>query len=329
MRRTGLAIAAAAALCASAVPAWSDGEQKQPPVAELSVSPQPVVAGEGAVLDGAASRDPDGSIASYAWDLDGDGAFERVMGAEPRLAHVFEQAGTHTVGLRVVDDSGESADATRQVEVAAPPEPEPQPAPEPEPAAKPDPNAGSQPKAATAEPRASTEADAPAPQRKPKADSSRIQAAASTTVSIRDFSFAPKTVTVSPGDTVTWRNTGDEPHTATGSGFDTGTLQSGQSGSHTFNQAGSFSYKCQPHPFMTGTVRVVASGSGGGSGGGTQGAQNDGTAGGTGGDSNASASGGDGSLPSTGLALGSVVLTGLAMIAAGVMLRRRVAWPGA
>jgi hypothetical protein len=43
---------------------------------------------------------------------------------------------------------------------------------------------------------------------------------------------------------------------ATGSGFDTGTLQKGQSGSHTFSQAGSFPYVCTIHPFMHGTITV-------------------------------------------------------------------------
>ena len=322
MRRTGLAILAAAVLCVgAAVPAWSDGEQRQPPVAALSVSPQPLVAGEGAVLDGAASRDPDGSVTSYAWDLDGDGSFERVAGAEPRLAHVFEQAGSYSVGLRVVDDSGESADARQTVEVTAPPEPEPEPEPEPAPKPEPEPEAKDEPEPVAPKRAAEPEAkDEPEPA--PKSEPARVRAAASTTVSIRDFSFSPGTVTVNTGDTVTWRNTGDEPHTATGSGFDTGTLQSGQSGSATFREAGSFSYKCEPHPFMTGTVRVVGSGSGGGGsgGGGTQGTQNDGSAG------DAAADDG-GSLPSTGLALGSVVLTGLAMIACGLLLRRRVGWP--
>ena len=156
-----------------------------------------------------------------------------------------------------------------------------------------------------------------------------MEAAASTTVAMEDFKFVPRTVTVSPGDTVTWRNNGKDPHTATGSGFDTGILRSGQSGSATFKQAGTFSYKCTPHPFMTGTVRVVGSSSGGGGSGGgggvTQGSQDDG--GGAAGDGSASA-GGD-SLPSTGLTLGTVALAGLALIAMGTALRRQVAWPGA
>nr|MDQ3934497.1 PKD domain-containing protein [Actinomycetota bacterium] len=125
MRRAGLATAVVMALLAAAVPAWSGDEQKQAPVAALSVSPQQVTAGEPVVLDGSGSRDPDGSVASYAFDLDGDGAFERVTGGEPRLAHTFEEAGQRSVGLRVVDDSGESADATASVTVSAPPEPEP------------------------------------------------------------------------------------------------------------------------------------------------------------------------------------------------------------
>jgi plastocyanin len=321
-----------------AAPAWSGDEDRQPPVAALSVSPQPVVAGEGAVLDGSGSRDPDGSVVSYAWDLDGDGAFERGGGAEARLAHVFEQPGSHPVGLRVVDATGASADATATVTVQAPPQPEPKAA-----ASPPEEQLDSAP----AEPAPESAPAEPAPEPRPAkqrtqrveresgGEEDRVAAAASTTVSIRDFSFAPRSVTVNTGDTVTWRNDGDEPHTATGSGFDTGLLRNGQSGSATFRQAGSFSYKCEPHPFMTGTVRVVASGSPGGGGdssgggGATQGAQSDGGADAPGTAGTGSADAGGGSLPSTGLALGSVVLTGLAMIAAGAVLRRRAAWPGA
>jgi plastocyanin len=333
VRRIGLAILAAGALAASAVPAWSGDAEKQPPVAALSVSPDPVVAGEGAVLDASASRDPDGSVVSYAWDLDGDGSFEQAGGAEARLAHVFSEAGARTVGVRVVDATGDSADASATVNVQAPPEPEPAPPPVEEPeepaAAAPDPSK----KERTRKAQEAKPQKPKAEQRKTEASQS-VQSAASTTVSIEDFKFAPRTVTVNTGDSVTWRNNGEEPHTATGSGFDTGTLRSGQSGSATFRQAGTFSYKCTPHPFMTGTVRVVGSGGSGGSGGGsggsgggTQGAQNDGSAGGTGatGSADGSTSNGD-SLPSTGLAIGSLAVPGFAMVALGLALRRRVRW---
>jgi len=41
-------------------------------------------------------------------------------------------------------------------------------------------------------------------------------------------------------------------------------FNSGGSGSHTFNSAGTFSYICTIHPNMKGTVRVLSSGGGGG-----------------------------------------------------------------
>jgi hypothetical protein len=60
------------------------------------------------------SYDPDGFIASYAWDLDDDGAFDDGTGSS--VSAVFG-AGRHTVGLRVVDDSGDSAATTGLLDV--------------------------------------------------------------------------------------------------------------------------------------------------------------------------------------------------------------------
>ena len=323
MRRAGLALFAAAALLAGAVPAWSGDDGKVAPTAALSVSPESVTVGEPVALDASGSRDTDGSVASYAWDLDGDGAFERQSGSEATLAHAFESAGAHTVGVRVVDDSGDSADATASVQVAEKPEPEPAAEPEPK-APEPEPAA---PKAeAASEER--EEAASPKPRtRRAKAqddgDGGRVTAAASRTVTIADFSFSPKSVTVSVGDSVTWRNTGDEVHTATAKdgSFDTGNLDTGQSGSHTFNKAGTFSYFCKPHAFMTASVTVTGGGGGGGSGGGDSqgdtGSGDDGTTG-TG---DTAADGDD--LPSTGLSIGPFLLLGLAMIATGLALRRQ------
>src|SRR5579884_1066809 len=79
-------------------------------------------------------------------------------------------------------------------------------------------------------------------------------------VSIVDFSFAPGTITIHAGDTITWTNTGQQPHTATAnnSTFNTGILQHGQSASHTFTQPGTYTYFCQVHPFMHGTIVVLA-----------------------------------------------------------------------
>jgi LPXTG-motif cell wall-anchored protein len=85
-------------------------------------------------------------------------------------------------------------------------------------------------------------------------------AANDTSVTIADFQFTPATITIHVGDTVTWTNHGPSAHTATANngGFNTGVLQKGHSASHTFTTAGTFTYICQIHPFMHGTVVVLA-----------------------------------------------------------------------
>lgn len=71
-------------------------------------------------LDASASKDTDGSIASYAWDLDGDGHFEQSTKTRPTLVRHFT-AGVHHVAVRVVDDRGARAYANATVKVAKAP----------------------------------------------------------------------------------------------------------------------------------------------------------------------------------------------------------------
>jgi plastocyanin len=79
-------------------------------------------------------------------------------------------------------------------------------------------------------------------------------------VSIVDFAFTPKTITVPVGTTVRWTNNGSAPHTVTSTSspkaFDSGTLNSGDSFEFTFKTVGQFPYRCSIHPSMTGTVIV-------------------------------------------------------------------------
>lgn len=301
----------------AAAPIASSGDPGAPS-ADLKVTPATVTEGETVTLDASASRD-DGAIAGYAFDADGDGTFEPA-GTQSSIQQPLSTPGEVRLGVRVVDDTGLSADAFQSVTVSPKPQPK-EVAAAPEPAAEP----AAEPKPKKIESKSAPEPEPePAAEPEPARKDTTVRAAASATVSIRDFSFAPRSVTVNVGDSVTWRNAGDEPHTATGSGFDTGSLASGASGSHRFASAGTFSYKCTPHPFMTGTVRVVAAGSGGGSGGGTGSPSNGGGASTDGGDA-AGSSGSDGDLPSTGFALGALVLPGCAMLLAGLALRRRLA----
>jgi plastocyanin len=86
--------------------------------------------------------------------------------------------------------------------------------------------------------------------------------AADQTVSIEGFAFAPASVTVEVGDSVTWTNADDAAHTATaGDGsFDTESIAAGESSTITFDTAGTFAYVCAIHPTMSGTVVVEAAG---------------------------------------------------------------------
>ena len=84
--------------------------------------------------------------------------------------------------------------------------------------------------------------------------------AATSAVTIQNFAFAPRTLQVTAGDTVTWTNRDGAPHSAFFSdGFKTVVLQQGQSASLLFATAGTFNYVCGIHgASMPGTVVVVA-----------------------------------------------------------------------
>jgi plastocyanin len=80
------------------------------------------------------------------------------------------------------------------------------------------------------------------------------------TVTIDNFSFSPKTLTIAAGTKVTWINRDDVPHTATSSKkprqFDSGTLDTDDRFSHVFAQPGSYDYFCTVHPHMVGRIIV-------------------------------------------------------------------------
>jgi plastocyanin len=152
-------------------------------------------------------------------------------------------------------------------------------------------------------------------------------AAASASVTMGDFFFSPSSVTVAVGESVTWRNTGEAPHNATADdgSFRTPDLNQGQSASHTFDSAGTFSYICTIHPNMKGTVRVLSASSGGGGG---DGAAGSGATGSETSEASAVASpdaaGDSNTLPMTGMAAGALALVGLALLALGLLLHGAV-----
>jgi plastocyanin len=78
------------------------------------------------------------------------------------------------------------------------------------------------------------------------------------TVAIRNYDFAPKSLTVTAGTRVTWKNDDATAHTATANGgsFDTGTVAPKASRTIDFKHPGTFTYHCAFHAFMTATVTV-------------------------------------------------------------------------
>ncbi len=77
-------------------------------------------------------------------------------------------------------------------------------------------------------------------------------------VKIDNFIFKPQQVTVKAGDTVTWVNHDDIPHTVTSKtlAFRSKALDTDDKFSFTFTTPGSFPYFCSLHPHMTGTIVV-------------------------------------------------------------------------
>ena len=84
----------------------------QPPVASYTSS----VNGLHVALNGSASSDPDGTIASWSWNF-GDG--RTGTGATPTVT--YPSAGTYTVTLTVTDNRGATASTSSHVTVTGPP----------------------------------------------------------------------------------------------------------------------------------------------------------------------------------------------------------------
>ncbi len=83
--------------------------------------------------------------------------------------------------------------------------------------------------------------------------------ASSAAVKIDNFSFGPAELAVSVGTTVTWTNRDDIPHTVVSDDkttFKSKVLDTDETFSYTFTQAGTYPYFCSIHPKMTGKVIV-------------------------------------------------------------------------
>ncbi|HEY1655260.1 MAG TPA: cupredoxin family copper-binding protein [Candidatus Tumulicola sp.] len=83
-------------------------------------------------------------------------------------------------------------------------------------------------------------------------------AAAIPTIHVKGFAYVPAVLTVSAGTTVRFVNDDSEAHTVTADdkSFDSAGLDTGDTWTCRFAAAGKFSYFCQLHPYMRGTIVV-------------------------------------------------------------------------
>jgi YD repeat-containing protein len=96
--------------------------QNATPVARLTITPNPAVAGDSVLLDGSTSGDADGTIVRYDWDLDGNGTYETTTNGTSSMVWSYPNVTTVSVGLRVRDDDGSTGTTHVTLKVnAAPP----------------------------------------------------------------------------------------------------------------------------------------------------------------------------------------------------------------
>jgi len=92
------------------------GTTAQPPVASFTYSPSTPTVGQPILLNAQSSYDPDGTIVSYLWDLDGNGSTD-LTGTVAQVT--YATAGTVLVRLTVVDNDGLSASTTQPILVSS------------------------------------------------------------------------------------------------------------------------------------------------------------------------------------------------------------------
>lgn len=92
------------------------------------------------------------------------------------------------------------------------------------------------------------------------APTTQIAATVPDAITVDNFAFAPATITIAAGTTVTWTNRDDELHTVVSADdpklFKSGPLDTGDHFAFTFAKPGTYQYYCSIHPHMVGTVVV-------------------------------------------------------------------------
>ena len=79
-------------------------------------------------------------------------------------------------------------------------------------------------------------------------------------INIQNMAFSPSTITITAGDIIIWTNLDNMGHTVTEDSstavFDSGIISNSQTYTLVGIGVGTYTYHCQPHPSMTGTIIV-------------------------------------------------------------------------
>ncbi len=92
------------------------GTAAQPPIAAFTYSPLNPTVGQPILLNAQSSYDPDGTIVSYLWDLNGDGSND-MTGSLGQVT--YHSVGTVFVRLTVIDNDGLSSTTTQPIVVSS------------------------------------------------------------------------------------------------------------------------------------------------------------------------------------------------------------------
>lgn len=119
-----MALIASLLLVSSIMSACGGGGAPVPPVnqapnAVVTATPPGGVAPLNVQYDASGSTDADGTIATYDWDMDGDGTFEVVAGVAAPAVVNYAAAGNYTVSVRVNDNGGLADTATVTIVVTS------------------------------------------------------------------------------------------------------------------------------------------------------------------------------------------------------------------
>ena len=91
------------------------------PIARATANPSSGNVPLTVAFDGSTSSDPDGQALTYAWDLDGDGAFDDSTAVRPNFT--YTETGTYTARLRVTDPGGLTDTVNVPITAGTPPTP--------------------------------------------------------------------------------------------------------------------------------------------------------------------------------------------------------------